>query len=286
MRHSAAAIIPAAALMLGATTSCSQNEQENGHILYPIEEHLVGSWRTTDAYEMVDGEWVRQEPAVDGVSGKEIRQHNHFRSDGTCYFESIDIQQRESSVVKYDWHAGDDSFTIAHNGQEYSYKLLGLTENSFTYQDVFAMDEETGDKLESLFKWDYERIDESELSYPVRLTLGRGWTLARRYVLEGGEWKEAALPYDGLTYDFKPFKQHDVHVRSGETEKAYTGNYWAYTFDNVLYTQNPETGDRYIEAEVQLENDELVLTYLSDYDYIDGRHVSAPSYRDVFIPVE
>lgn len=264
------------ALATGLTmTGCDDDENVNdGDILKPISQHLVGKWRGEASYKQNEkGEWIedKKEPYNAMIT---------FRADGTARFIAISSDGWERLSLT-DWEGDDaNNALIAHGGPS---TLSRLTADHF---DIVAdqAGNEAGEVLQGKFKWTHVRTSESDMTFSEQL-LGK-WEYVGSYEKVDGKWVESDFAsVDEGYYILREGGDGTVHVRYSDiddtSEMTWSANGKTSEL-NITYT--PEES---ISEKVTLSEDGRGLSlYYSWCKDVDTGEVREGEFKDVFVHVQ
>lgn len=167
--------------MMTAFTGCKDNngkDDETG-ILKPIAEHITGKWNIETSYAKKDGKW-EESPMPEGQG-----QTYTIRTDGTV-MSAVTAADGFTTLKAGKWTTDEEAGTLTLATM--TVNVLSLDANSFEMgQYGTNTDTETGETLETDFKWRLSRMDES-VKTPAEKLVGK-WVFTKTYKKENGEWK-------------------------------------------------------------------------------------------------
>lgn len=261
--------------MITAFTGCNDNnkDSETG-ILKPIAEHITGKWNLETSYMKKDGNWV-ESPMPEGQG-----QTYTIRTDGTVV-STVTAADGFTTLKAGKWTTDEKAGTLTLAIM--TVNVLSLNANSFEMgQYGTNTDTETGETLETDFKWRLSRMDET-VKTPIEKLIGK-WKFHKSYKKENGKWKEYNQHEpDEAWCEWREDGTGTLYFKAGSNEYKSSGAWSMNNTTSVIRTTSKD-GQKTTLIPITFENDN---TYSQDseqaYDPVTGQIVETGEFKDVYV---
>lgn len=239
------------------------NYDEDGEILTPISENIVGRWELKGMYRKEFSEWVLRDFST-------LNSHVLFRSNGEVI--AITKTRDFTQLGKSSWSESTGN-TIILEDQEAA-KVCQLTTNnlSIIFMSTFK------------YKQTYQRINDSDITLAERM-VGK-WTLSKRYKKVNGEWEEVTenLPLEcWRTFDESGL--FNAYSRWTSEEKKNENLLWKVHEQTGTVLCTPEEFSRertYFRISLE-DNDNTMIMNSSENFNPELEEQTTTEYKDILI---
>lgn len=238
------------------------NYDEDGEILTPISENIVGRWEMKGQYRKEFTEWILRDFSSDG-------QHLVFRSNGEIL--KISNDRGFTRLSKTSWSEGVGNKIIV-DGQEA--EISQLTEKDLSIIQTSYRK----------YKVHLQRLDESGKALAERM-VGK-WTLSKRYKKVNGEWDEVTenLPLE-CWRTFDEFGLFNAYSRWTSEEKKNENIFWRVheqtgAVECVSY-DNPQN-KLYFRIKLEDNDNTMIMNHSENFNP-ELEEQTTTEYKDILI---
>lgn len=263
--------------MMTAFTGCKDNngkDDETG-ILKPIAEHITGKWNIETSYAKKDGKW-EESPMPEGQG-----QTYTIRTDGTV-MSAVTAADGFTTLKAGKWTTDEEAGTLTLATM--TVNVLSLDANSFEMgQYGTNTDTETGETLETDFKWRLSRMDES-VKTPAEKLVGK-WVFTKTYKKENGEWKEYnQYKPDEAWVEYREDGTGTNYYKAGDTVHEVGGG-WSFNNTTMQIRATKEGNeDAKVGDPITFEDDNTYSQAYEDaYNPATGEIVESGEFKDVYV---
>lgn len=260
-----------------AFAGCNDNNDKDSEtgILKPISQHITGKWNLETSYAKKDGKWV-ESPMPEGQG-----QTYTIRTDGTVV-SAVTAADGFTTLKAGKWTTDEKAgmLTLA----TMTVNIYSLDANSFEmgYYGTIA-DTETGETLETDYKWRLTRMDET-VRPPAEKLVGK-WVFKSTYEKKDGEWKEYnRYEPDEAWVEYREDGTGKNYYKAGNKEYEMGGG---WSFNNKTFqvrTTKEGSEEVKIASPVTFEDDNTYSTaYTECYDPATGQIVATGEFKDVWV---
>lgn len=261
---------------MAAFTGCNdKNKDGETGILKPIAEHITGKWNIETSYAKRDGKW-EESPVPEGQG-----QTYTIRTDGTVV-STVTAADGFTTLKAGEWKTDEEAGTLTLATM--TVNVLSLDANSFEMGHYGTLtDTETGETLETDFKWRLSRMDEA-VKTPAEKLVGK-WVFTKTYKKENGEWKEYnQYKPDEAWVEYREDGTGTNYYKAGDTVHEAGGGWSMNTTTGQIRTTKEGSEEAKVAPPITFEDDNTYFTaYTECYDPATGQIVATGEFKDVYV---